>query len=209
MTMLLLYAVVQPGALSLTEGLRAVDAGEVAVVVEHRADLPGLKQDELRAFGAALQDLSGQVALLPFRYRSVVKDESELDELVEEHHDEWVDRLAAVAGHVELIAHLGIDVSPGSEAGSGREYLMSRVAARRRTAEVTAELADSLGARAADVRALPSTSGMRVAVLVRREDAQAVKDSVLLWGAERELDVACTGPWPPFSFAEAGDGDDR
>ena len=54
---------------------------------------------------------------------------------------------------------------------------------------------------ARDVRALPD--GRRIAVLVRCEDAPAVRDAVVESAVHHDdVEVIVTGPWPPFSFCE-------
>ena len=88
---------------------------------------------------------------------------------------------------------------PGAEAGSGRDYLRAK-AARMETAE---RLHERLAALARDSETQPGRELLRAAYLVDRGAVGPFVELVQLLQREHpELGLLCTGPWPPFSFAD-------
>jgi hypothetical protein len=64
---------------------------------------------------------------------------------------------------------------------------------------------ESLTAVARECIVQPSRDLLRVAYLVDRDDVEAFVALVRRLQDEHEdLALVCTGPWPPFSFAEGG-----
>jgi hypothetical protein len=116
-------------------------------------------------------------------------------------------RLQRVRGCVELGLRV---VAPAPRAepavGSGAEYMRARLDEEHRRSRLIAELDEPL-ARLSQETAGGAVAGnvFERAYLVRAEDVSAFLDTVReLQAAHPELSVACTGPWPPYSFgAEA------
>lgn len=113
----------------------------------------------------------------------------------------------------------GHEVSTGDATGGatgGRAYLMARVeeerrrnAVQRRAEDVAGRLHEALRAPAVDsrVQVLP-TDGlvMSGAYLVECPELDRMVARVRETAREHpELDVLCTGPWPPYSFADMED----
>src|SRR5205814_74838 len=81
-------------------------------------------------FGEMVARLSATGALLPFRFGTVVEDREALEGLVAEREAEWLERLGAVRNKVEMVVHAERPATPAPDPPlTGREYVMSRVAA--------------------------------------------------------------------------------
>jgi hypothetical protein len=93
---------------------------------------------------------------------------------------------------------------PTAESGDGAEYLMSRLAAQRRSRDLAARIDETLGALSRDSRVRGATAAstpVRAAYLVDRERVDEFR--LCVERLERELrgaEIVCTGPWPPYSF---------
>jgi len=83
--------------------------------------------------------------------------------------------------------------------------MLGRVAQHRSTTELADRL-QSLGelARASRMRPLrPPSSGVHGAYLLDPEDVeQFTRRLAELAGSLSGVEVVCTGPWPPYTFAE-------
>jgi hypothetical protein len=130
-----------------------------------------------------------------------VEDDAAAARAVAERRDEFARRLDRVRGAVEL----ALRVEPRERepeppaATSGGDYLRAK-AARMRTAGRLHERFAAL-ARASDVQ--PGRELLRAAYLVDRDAVAGFVALVQLVGREHpELALLCTGPWPPYSFAE-------
>jgi hypothetical protein len=140
--------------------------------------------------------------LLPVRFGTLVSEERAAARAVTERRHQLAASLDRVRGAVELAvrAHPREPRQCGHRLGeSGREY-MSAKARRMEAARVVHE---PLAAVARDSFVQPGPELLRAAYLVDRDAVERFVSVVRrLQRAHAELDVLCTGPWPPYSFAE-------
>jgi hypothetical protein len=191
--------------------LRAVRSGTLSVLcapaVEHEVTAESLWRRE-----ALIEGLMEERDLLPVRFGTLVPDDRAAASAVAERRDELLAGLERVRGAVEL----GLRVEPresrespakqgdGARQGdgatpSGREYLRAKLD----RLEVARTLHEPLAliARAAVVQ--PGRPLLRAAYLVDRGAVDEFVAAVRrLQQAHPELALLCTGPWPPYSFAE-------
>jgi hypothetical protein len=197
--------------------LRALEQGDLAAV--YSSDPPaGLEptREALWLHEGVLERLMATHAVLPLRFGSTLPSEHELRELLTARHREFAAALAVVRGRVEIgVRASATGPAKGGEAvagesTSGHAYLAAKLERRRAAARMGEELHSELAAlaRASSFRLIadprPAFAG---AYLVDRERVgefrrgfEAARD------ARPDLALACTGPWPPFSFTEALEG---
>ena len=142
-----------------------------------------------------------QRALLPVRFGTLVADDAAAAAAVAGRGEALAGALRRVRGAVELSVRA---VAPGQpDEGSPGEHLQAR-AAHERTA---AALHERLAARRARARA-PRRPRAAAGGVPRRPRARSAASSSLVRGLQAEhaeLSILCTGPWPPYSFAEPED----
>lgn len=211
---LLLYGITEAGGCPLPQydsggrQLRGIIDGQLrAVVSEHD---PGDREPtvtSLRAYERTLRRLMACGAILPARFGSVIPDDDAVAAFLHGRHTELLLRLRHVAEAVELAlrACCTVDESPGSGHQSGTAYMQARLEQRRRARRIAREL-DPLTTLARSVRReLAPEPGIPVrdSYLI---DKQRVEEFVaLVRQLDTQLDdveLLCTGPWPPYSFAE-------
>jgi hypothetical protein len=195
--MLMLYGVAPiesvPPVLDSEPGTR------LAVLYERRRTPPSYCRDEVLRFAQRVLALP-PATVLPMRYGTVVAGREELQELVAVQEEVWLERLARVGGHDELIVHW--ELPPlGAGDGSGTSYLMERVARARSSTMLREELDDGLRELVSETRLLRGWP-VRVACLVPRESVDGFPAVLEGWARGRPGSIWWTGPWPPFSFAE-------
>jgi hypothetical protein len=138
--------------------------------------------------------------LLPVRFGTLVSDEDAAARAVAERRDELAARLDRVRGAVELAVRVRPrerDEAPVPS--TGVDYMRAK-ARRVEAAGLLHEPLDFL-ARASVVQ--PGSELLRAAYLVDREAVDGFVSLVeRLQTAHPQLDLICTGPWPPYSFAE-------
>jgi hypothetical protein len=146
--------------------------------------------------------------LLPVRYGTRVKDESAAARAVADRYDELTAALDSVRGAVELSLRVLVhdEPAPAAAPGSGTEYLRAKAcsAAKHETAVKTLHEPLCILARASRRRSPRSPSEpLRAAYLVDRSAVESFTGLVArLQDANPEVRLLCTGPWPPYSFAE-------
>ena len=179
--------------------LRIVRAGGLGVVVAPASE-GEVDADALWRREALLEELMQQRALLPVRYGTLVEDDAAAAAAVAGRSEALAGALRRVRGAVELSVRA---VAPGQpDEGSPGEHLQAR-AAHERTA---AALHERLAAAAREEVRHDGRELLRAAYLVDRAEVDRFVSLVRGLQAEHgELSILCTGPWPPYSFAEPGD----
>jgi Gas vesicle synthesis protein GvpL/GvpF len=180
----------------------AVDAGGVSVLCTASAgeapDAEALWRHE-----KLLEELMERRPILPVRYGTRVADEAGAAAAVAGRGAELAARLDRVRGAVELAVRAlsTEEEAPLPEPASGTEYLRVRTA-RSHVADGVHEALSSL---ARESRTRPSADALRAAYLVDRDAVEGFVARVRELQREHpELAILCTGPWPPYSFAEPG-----
>jgi hypothetical protein len=157
--------------------VRAVPAGDLRVLCAP-AEPEEATPEALWRHEGLIEDLMEQRTLLPVRFGTVLPDETAAAAAVAERRDELAAALDRVRGAVEL----GLRVRGEGEAAGVHERLAAL-------------------ARDAVVRDGPDL--LRAAYLVDRDAVDGFVALVRrLQEAHPDLALLCTGPWPPYSFAE-------
>jgi hypothetical protein len=188
----LLYAIADCDSASAperTRGGRALktvgDSSPVAILAE-RAE-PSV--EVLWDYDRTLAELMDKCALLPARYGTTV-DEDGAAAMLDQRREEFAEALERVRGADELSVTCRLDAS--AEPGSGTDYLLRRLGPERLSA---------LDAHARASTTLPAADRVRRAYLVDRAQREAFLATVRRLDEQRpELELVCTGPWPPYSF---------
>jgi hypothetical protein len=151
-------------------------------------------------------------AVLPARFGRGFPDAAALRSAVAERSTELQQALARVRGCSELAVRVLTPTDGGrSRVGNGGEYMRARLDEHRQTERLAEELHAPLASLA---RAATKSVGgspqllLSGTYLVPRDALDRFEARVAELGASHpELTLACTGPWPPYSFAggeEAG-----
>jgi hypothetical protein len=194
--------------LAITEAGAAPDPPVLAVpsdgvsVLCTPADTGEPDVDSLWRHEDLLERLMAQRPLLPVRYGTRVPDEAAAAAAVAGRGAALMAQLDHVRGAVELAVRVRAADAPEVPAtSSGADYLRARTT-RSRTADVVHA---ALARLARDSRTRVGVEPLRAAYLVDRDAVDRFVGRVReLQDAQPELAILCTGPWPPYSFAEAG-----
>ena len=202
--MLYLYALTEhPAVVPQTLGLE-----ETPLAVE-RLDGIEASEEAMLTHARIVDELTAlNQAVLPARFGRGYPDADALRSAVAEQADDLRQALERVRGCLELglrvLSQPGDTDSPGQ---SGREYMLGRLDARRQAERLADEVHSPLAALArAETRTIAATPHLLLsaAYLVQREALERFQSAVQeLESAHPELSLACTGPWPPYSFATA------
>lgn len=207
--MIELYAITDapPPPLRDAPQLSAVSAGRLAAVCAPASD-EQMSAETLWRREAIVEALMESADLLPVRYGARFDDAAAAAAAVEHRQDELAAALDRVRGAVELSVRVLV---PGEReepraAASGTEYLRGKAQAASAREAVAQAVHEPLAALArASVRRDSGRPGEELtgAYLVDRDAVDAFAARVAELQASRpELRLLCTGPWPPYSFAE-------
>lgn len=217
--MLYLYALSEPPTIlpsmaGLDESVLAVEhlgAIDAIVSVVDSARIEPTDEAVLGHAGVVDALAAANAAVLPARFGRGFGDATALRSAVAERSTELQQALARVRGCAELAVRVLAPTNGGRGAvESGGEYMRARLDDQRRTDRLAEELHAPLAslARAAtkSVGASPELL-LSGTYLVPRDALDRFEARVAELGADHpELTLACTGPWPPYSFATAEPG---
>jgi hypothetical protein len=193
--------------------LRAFEHGALAAVysIDPPRDLTPT-EEALWHHERVLEELMGDRAVLPLRFASTLPGEEELADLLSARAYEFGAALAAVRGRVEMGVRATVDpgsireIEPPVTFGGGRAYLAAKLERRRAAARLGEAIHDDLGplARASTCKLVTDPQPVFAgAYLIDRDDVAGFRERCdrarTAWPG---VELACTGPWPPFSFAE-------
>jgi Gas vesicle synthesis protein GvpL/GvpF len=180
-----------------------------AIVSDHDGRAPEPSAAALRDYERTVRGLMDRGTILPAQFGSVLPDGDAIRGLLRSRRRDLLSRLRQVRGAVEIglraswreDANVALDPRPPSGTSYLRERLELRQSARRVASELDPLTALARGSR----RALAPRPDLPVldAYLV---DRGRVREFVAL--VEQlddrldDVELVCTGPWPPYSFAE-------
>jgi Gas vesicle synthesis protein GvpL/GvpF len=190
--------------------LRTVAEDELAAVVsEQSGSRVARSAANLWDYEQVMERLMAERTILPMRFGTVLDDDEAVRAMIRERSDQLRDGLDRVRGAVELGVRAGWRESPRPEtenggAGNGTAYMLERLALHRQACDVVDRL-DPLAGLARDIRLrLLGQEDLPVleAYLVGREHVQEFTECVReIDERHPEIELVCTGPWPPYSFA--------
>jgi hypothetical protein len=205
------YAITDDPAPHLPAGaaLSAVAHEGLALVYAPASDLNEVTPEQLWRHEEVVEALMDDRDLLPVRFGARLEDEAAAVRTLRERHAELSRALDSVRGAVELSVRVSGDRGAGqrmAEAESGIEYLRAKASATAAQESARRRVHEPLSLIAREsMEHPPHRAGelLRAAYLV---DRAAVDDFVgrvaELQRTAPELQVLCTGPWPPYSFSE-------
>ena len=184
-------------------------AGLDLVVSRTGPERPEMTNEAVLAHASVVEELMARSrAILPARFGRAFASEEDLTTAVQTKAFALENGLARVSGCVEFGLRVLGRESPrqGSTSLSGAEYMRARLGQEADRDRLSEQLHRPLALLSrADAR-FGGASGdlLHAAYLVPEERTAAFRDRVA--GLERlhpELAMVCTGPWPPYSFADA------
>jgi signal transduction histidine kinase len=177
------------------------------VVSQSRKELPAVSEEAVLTHANVVEELMGRSrAVLPARFGRAFASEKELSDAVRTKAPRLQSGLTRVRGCVEF----GLRVlarEPRREDSlpvSGREYMRARLAEATERDRLSEELHEPLARLSrTNARFGGAAELLQAAYLVPEENADAFREHVRrLETAYPRLALICTGPWPPYTFAD-------
>ena len=182
-------------------------AGLELVVSVSAGELSEVTEEALLTHAGVVEELMARSrAVLPARFGLAFTSEQKLEEAVETKAPALADGLARVHGCVELgIRVLGGESRQPSAELSGGEYMRARLAEATERERLSDELHRPLARLSRTSARFGGASGdlLHAAYLVPLENVGAFRDHLSsLEAAHSNVTMVCTGPWPPYTFAD-------
>jgi hypothetical protein len=181
--------------------LQLVASRGLAAVCAPARDQEEVTPDELWRHEEVVEALMETRDVLPVRYGTRVADEQAAARVLEERHSHLVRALDGVRGAAEVSLRV-IMAANASEPASGSDYLRAK-ARREAAAQAVDEPLSAVARRSVRRPTTAPSELLRAAYLTDRAEVEAFARLVARLQEETpELRLLCTGPWPPYSFAQ-------
>jgi putative intracellular protease/amidase len=203
-----LYAFTDAGIeLPLVEGiggspLSLCVTGDLAAVVSAVDD--GFDRDAVLAHGQVVEALRTTAdVVLPVRFGERFVGTAELDAAIAARAGALRARLDQVRGCAEFGVRMQPPQAEEAPRSGGGAYLRARLASARRAAAIADALHEPLAQCAREAVVTPGRDHA-AAYLVRHDQRDRFERTLRdFMAAHPDVTVLCTGPWAPYSFAEA------
>jgi hypothetical protein len=192
--------------------LRGVRDGRLmAIVTDHDAPGPDPDAATLDAYERTVQTLMESRAILPAPFGRVLDDDEDVRGMLRRRRRDLLARLDRVHGAVELGLSArwlaASDAARDPRMETGVAYLRDRLETRQSARRLASEL-DPLTALARSIRRALSTRRDLPVLDAYLVDSGRVSEFVALVAELGDrldgVELVCTGPCPPYSFADGG-----
>ncbi len=189
--------------------IEIVPVGGLFAAAERFLSPPALTEAALRRQHRIVVKLSRlSTAVLPVRFGAFMTDD-ELPQIVRARRTVLLRALKQVRGRDQMTLRIfgpPLEVLPASRSSSGSDYLRARAAAIRPTLTPGARaLVKAVSSVVDDQHVSGSRGGVQLTIdhLVRRSNVARYRRLLSSCAGELQprLDIAVSGPWPPFAFA--------
>jgi hypothetical protein len=213
-----LYAITEPSAPVPTGSgfdgapLQLARSARVAALYStHQSVEPSPQPDSLLRHEQVVEAAMRQGPTLPARFGTTFASDDSLLSAVERAGDHLRQALQRVRGCVELAVRVGLPEQRHTAPRNGRGYLEAKLADQREVEAISAATLAPLSELAVCARREANRSAGNVlcaSYLVRADRVDRFANEVrLLDDRHPELWLSCTGPWPPYSFAQLEDAE--
>jgi hypothetical protein len=159
-------------------------------------------QEAALDFNRVLQDLLQQIAVIPFRFPTILADETALTQYLTEHEAEYRETLHRLRNCVQMEIRFKMQTStqPQTLPKSGAEYLRGRQAQHQYIDSIVSRFREAAEPLAKEWRQRETATGIRCFALVDRSDVQAFLRQMKGVSVPSESEARVTGPWPASEF---------
>ena len=192
--------------------LRLTRSASVAALYStHQAVERSPQRESLLQHEHVVEAAMRQGPALPARFGTTFVSDDSLLLAVERAGDRLRRGLQRVRGCVELAVRVGLPERRRAAPRDGRGYLQAKLADQREVEAISAATLAPLSELAVCARSEANRADgnvLRASYLVHKDEVDRFADEVrLLDDRHPGLWLSCTGPWPPYSFAELEDAE--
>jgi hypothetical protein len=208
---LLLYGIIAEDVPVLLEPeLHLIKAAGLAAVVK-RCDMEISREPAIvLAYGEQITQIHQQTTLIPIRYGSVLANEAEVVQHLQNHAPHYQTRLIALADCEEMGIRLLLETTENHAAktSSGLAYLLARKrayavpeSAEQQAALLNQGLAGLYRQHCTELGVFNGQPTYLLSYLVSRTDLPAFRECLYALAEGIKENGFISGPWPPYNFA--------
>ena len=157
-------------------------------------------QEDALLFYATVRAVFEKVAVIPFRFPTVLESKQQLAEFVQKKAEDYATALQKLRNFVQM----EVRVAPASGARgpsiSGADYMAQRLKHKQTLESAGAAARTSVAGMYVSWLQHETREGLRCYALVARKDAPQFEEKLKSFTAGAEVQVLVSGPWPATEF---------
>jgi hypothetical protein len=158
-------------------------------------------RDAALAFHRVLQEIFRQTAIIPFRFPTVLSDETELTGHLNEHAAEYHEALARLRDVVQMELRLDwVGSEPSAKLETGTEYLKARQAEQAALERLAGRFRAAGNSWIHGWRQQASAHHIRCYALVSRAAVTEFEHALVAVEVPSTVSARVSGPWPATEF---------
>jgi len=156
-------------------------------------------QEDVLRFYAVLKSVFDQQAVIPFRFPTILQNETDLQGHLRAKYDAYSSDLQRLKDAVQM--ELRITTKPEPVSGpSGTDYLRAKQQSLRTLEAVSQQAKGELSDFILEWKERPTESGLRCYALVRRSEVAKVRRRLDESNVAGSAKLLLSGPWPATEF---------
>lgn len=159
------------------------------------------KEDALQ-FYATVQAFFDRVAVIPFRFPTLLESAEKLHEFLEQKSEAYVAALHRLRDSVQMELRVTVGTSAAASEPSGKEYMTTRLVQKQVLDAAAIGLRSALEELSSDWRRREAREGLRCYALVARARIKEFQEQARSLAFGDEVRILVSGPWPATEFLE-------
>lgn len=190
--------------------IRSLKESGLCCFVSNYSDEPSTKpvREHALTFSRVLQDMFGQIAIIPFCFPTLLADQAELSAFVREHAAQYHEELSRLRDAVQMEVQVNLpqaDPKAGLIQQSGRDYMRTRQLRHQKLDAAVQEFRRAGQTYIQDWRQRDTNTGIRGFALVPRSAVPSFLETMGRVALPPDLNARVTGPWPATEFLKDKD----
>lgn len=159
------------------------------------------QQDALK-FYATVQAVFAKVAVVPFRFPTVLETKPQLAEFLDQKAQEYRAALERLRIFVQMELRIAPAASEETRSASGKEYMTRRLKNKKALESIASAARSAVAGIHADWRQQETRDGLRCYALVARDAVEQFQEKAKALRPAEDVRVVISGPWPATEFIE-------
>ena len=185
--------------------IKSLQESGLRCFVSNYCDEPSTKpvRELALTFSRVLQNIFGQIAIIPFCFPTLLSDEAELSAFVREHAALYREDLSRLRDAVQMEVQVNFpqaDPKTGPTEQSGKDYMRTRQLRHQKLDAALQEFRRAGQSYIQDWSQRDAATGIRSFALVPRAAVASFLDTMRRATVPPVLNARVTGPWPATAF---------
>lgn len=159
------------------------------------------KEDALQ-FYATVEAFFNRVAVIPFRFPTLVESTEKLHEFLEEKSEPYASALHKLRDLVQMELRVTMATSAPASKPSGKEFMTTRLAQKQALNAAAVGARSALQELGSGWRQRETREGVRCYALVARARIREFQERAQALAAGGEVRILVSGPWPATEFLD-------